>query len=106
MGDRLAGKTAVITGGASGIGEATVRRFVAEGAMVVVADIQLVAGRAVVESLGNAARFIACDVTVEDEVAAAVDLAVSTWGRLDVMFKTPASSAPSARSPTRPERRG
>ena len=86
MGDRLAGKTAVITGGASGIGEATVRRFVAEGAMVVVADIQVAAGRAVAASLGDAARFLACDVTVEDEVAAAVDLAVSTWGRLDVMF--------------------
>jgi NAD(P)-dependent dehydrogenase (short-subunit alcohol dehydrogenase family) len=86
MGDRLAGKTAVITGGASGIGEATARRFVAEGARVVVADIQVDAGRAVVGSLGDAARFHVCDVTDEDQVAAAVDLAVSTWGRLDVMF--------------------
>jgi NAD(P)-dependent dehydrogenase (short-subunit alcohol dehydrogenase family) len=86
MGDRLAGKTAVITGGASGIGEATARRFVAEGARVIVADIQVDAGQAVADSLGDAARFIACDVTDEDQVAAAVDLAVSTWGRLDVMF--------------------
>jgi NAD(P)-dependent dehydrogenase (short-subunit alcohol dehydrogenase family) len=86
MGDRLTGKTAVITGGASGIGEATARRFVAEGARVIVADIQTTAGQAVADSLGDAARFIQCDVTNENDVAAAVDLAVSTWGKLDVMF--------------------
>ncbi len=86
MGDRLAGKVAVITGGASGIGEATARRFVAEGARVIVADIQAVAGQAVADSLGDSARFISCDVTDESQVAAAVDLGVSTWGRLDVMF--------------------
>jgi NAD(P)-dependent dehydrogenase (short-subunit alcohol dehydrogenase family) len=86
MGDRLAGKVAVITGGASGIGEATAERFVAEGARVIVADIQAAAGQAVADSLGDSARFISCDVTDESQVAAAVDLAVSTWGRLDVMF--------------------
>jgi NAD(P)-dependent dehydrogenase (short-subunit alcohol dehydrogenase family) len=86
MSGRLETKVAVITGGASGIGEATARRFVEEGAKVVVADIQVDAGRAVAASLGDAAVFVACDVTVEDQVAAAVDLAVSTWGRLDVMF--------------------
>ena len=86
MGDRLAGKVAVITGGASGIGEATARRFVAEGARVIVADIQAAAGQAVADSLGDSARFISCDVTDESQVAAAVDLGVSTWGRLDVMF--------------------
>jgi NAD(P)-dependent dehydrogenase (short-subunit alcohol dehydrogenase family) len=86
MGDRLAGKVAVITGGASGIGEATARRFVAEGARVIVTDIQVAAGQAVADSLGESARFLSCDVTDESQVAAAVDLAVSTWGRLDVMF--------------------
>ncbi len=86
MGDRLAGKVAVITGGASGIGEATAKRFVAEGARVIVADIQAAAGQSVADSLGDSARFISCDVTDESQVAAAVDLAVSTWGRLDVMF--------------------
>jgi NAD(P)-dependent dehydrogenase (short-subunit alcohol dehydrogenase family) len=86
MGDRLAGKIAVITGGASGIGEATAARFVAEGARVVVADLQVERGLAVAAALGDAARFVACDVTREDQVAAAVDLAVSEWGRLDVMF--------------------
>ena len=86
MSDRLSGKVAVITGGASGIGEATARRFVEEGARVVVADLQVEAGRTVAEGLGEAGRFIACDVTVEDHVAAAVAMAVDTWGRLDVMF--------------------
>jgi NAD(P)-dependent dehydrogenase (short-subunit alcohol dehydrogenase family) len=90
MGDRLSGrlsgKVAVITGGASGIGEATAKRFVEEGAKVVVADIQVDAGRAVAAALGDAAVFVACDVTVEAQVADAVDLAVNTWGRLDVMF--------------------
>jgi NAD(P)-dependent dehydrogenase (short-subunit alcohol dehydrogenase family) len=86
MNGRLEGKVAVITGGASGIGEATARRFVAEGARVVVADVQAALGQSVVDSLGDSARFIACDVTVEDQVAAAVDLAVATWGQLDVMF--------------------
>lgn len=86
MGSRLEGKIAVITGAASGIGEATAIRFVEEGARVVVSDVQAEAGRAVAERLGDAARFILTDVTVEAEVAAAVDLAMSTWGRLDCMF--------------------
>ena len=86
MNGRLEGKVAVITGGASGIGEATARRFVAEGARVIIADLQAQLGQSVADALGDNARFIACDVTVEDRVAAAVDLAMSTWGRLDVMF--------------------
>jgi NAD(P)-dependent dehydrogenase (short-subunit alcohol dehydrogenase family) len=86
MGDRLIGKVAVITGAASGIGEASARRFVEEGAKVIVADVQVQLGEAVAAALGDSARFVACDVTSEDQVAAAVDLAVNTWGRLDVMF--------------------
>ncbi len=86
MGDRLAGKIAVITGSASGIGAAAARRFVEEGAKVVVADVQVELGRSAVAELGDAARFIECDVTDEDAVAAAIGLAVDTWGRLDVMF--------------------
>jgi NAD(P)-dependent dehydrogenase (short-subunit alcohol dehydrogenase family) len=83
---RLTGKVAVITGGASGIGAAAVNRFVAEGAMVVVADVQEGQGRAIVADLGESARFVTCDVTREGPIAAAVDLAVATWGRLDCMF--------------------
>ena len=86
MGSRLEGKIAVITGAASGIGEATAIRFVEEGACVVVSDIQVEAGQAVADRLGDAARFIATDVTDEAQVAAAVDLAIATWGRLDCMF--------------------
>jgi NAD(P)-dependent dehydrogenase (short-subunit alcohol dehydrogenase family) len=86
MTGRLSGKVAVVTGGASGIGEATVRRFAAEGASVVVADLQRDLGAAVAADVGAAARFIATDVTREADVAAAIDLAVSEFGTLDVMF--------------------
>lgn len=86
MGHRLEGRIAVVTGGASGIGEASVHRFVDEGARVVVADLQLERGQAVAESLGDAARFIRCDVTNEADIVAAIELATGTWGRLDVMF--------------------
>ena len=86
MGNRLDGRVAVITGAASGIGEATARCFVEEGARVVVADVQVERGLAVVESLGDVARFVRCDVTNEADVVAAIELATTTWGRLDVMF--------------------
>jgi NAD(P)-dependent dehydrogenase (short-subunit alcohol dehydrogenase family) len=83
---RLEGKVAVITGAASGIGAGTARMFVAEGAKVIVADLQVDAGELLVAELGDAARFALCDVTKEDQVAAAVDMAVSEFGHLDVMF--------------------
>lgn len=83
---RLQDKVAVVTGAASGIGEGTARRFVAEGAKVVVADFQADVGSALADELGDAAVFHETDVTIEDNVAAAVDLAVAKWGRLDVMF--------------------
>lgn len=89
MTGRLEGKVAVITGAASGIGAGTARMFADHGARVIVADMQHDAGRALVDELGrlgDVARFAPCNVTVEDEVAAAVDLAVSEFGRLDVMF--------------------
>ena len=82
----LDGKTAVITGGASGIGEATARLFVAEGARVVIADMQRERGEALAQELGEAASFAPCEVRSEAEVKAAVDLALDSWGRLDCMF--------------------
>lgn len=85
MSDELAGKVAVVTGGASGIGRATVERFVAEGARVVIADIDRDAGGALAESLGDAAAFRQTDVTDADQVQALVDAAVEHFGGLDVM---------------------
>ena len=86
MTGRLAGKVAAITGGSSGLGAAAAKLFVAEGAKVVLGDIQDERGAAQADSLGDAARFIHCDVTTEDDVAALVDKAVSDFGRLDVMY--------------------
>ena len=86
MGNRLDGLVAVVTGGASGIGEATVRRFAEEGGRIVVADLQVDRGQEVAASLGDVARFLRCDVTVEDDIVAAVQLAIDEWGQLDVMM--------------------
>ena len=86
MSGRYDGKVAVITGGASGLGEATARLLVAEGGRVVVADYSEDRGRSVAESLGDAGRFVRCDVTVEADVAAAIDAAVAEFGRLDGAF--------------------
>ncbi|MEE2056965.1 SDR family oxidoreductase [Rhodococcus artemisiae] len=83
--NRFEGRVAVVTGGASGIGEAVARALHAEGASVVIADVQE-AGRALADRLGERIRFLRTDVTVESDVAAAVDLAVASFGRLDVMF--------------------
>ena len=86
MTGRVQGKAAVITGGASGFGAATARLMAAEGASVVVADLQDGPGRQIAEEIGPAAVFVRTDVSVEDDVAAAVDTAVGRFGRLDVMF--------------------
>jgi NAD(P)-dependent dehydrogenase (short-subunit alcohol dehydrogenase family) len=83
---RLEEKTAVITGGASGIGEASARLFVREGARVIIADIQDDRGQSLATELGESAIYQRCDVSREDDVRAAVDAAVSRFGRLDVMF--------------------
>lgn len=83
---QLEGKVAVVTGGASGIGEATVRLFVDEGCRVVIADMQEARGTALAEELGSDAVFQKVEVRQEDQVKAAVDTAVSKWGRLDCIF--------------------
>ncbi len=86
MTGRLAGKVAAITGSASGFGEAAARLFVAEGARVALGDIQTTRGQEIAAELGDAARFVTCDVSRESHVAALVDLAVDGFGQLDVMF--------------------
>jgi len=86
MADRYVDRVALVTGAASGIGEATARLLAAEGGRVVIADYGEERGRAVADSLGDAAVFAHCDVTVESEVAAACDLAIREFGRLDGAF--------------------
>lgn len=85
MTGRLKDKIAVITGAASGIGAGAARKFVEEGASVVVADRDADRGAALAKELGDAVRFIRTDVTSEDDVAAAVACAISSFGRLDCM---------------------
>lgn len=86
MAGRLDGKVAVITGAASGIGRGTVDLFVKEGAKVVAADIQDDKGARLQEQHGKALRYVRCDVNREGDVKAAIDLAVSSFGRLDCLF--------------------
>ena len=86
MTGRVSGKVAVITGAASGLGEATARLMHAEGASVILTDIQDDRGRRVAAELGDRARYLHCDVTAEADVAGAVDTAVREFGRLDCMF--------------------
>uniref|UniRef100_A0A0E0EFP6 Uncharacterized protein n=1 Tax=Oryza meridionalis TaxID=40149 RepID=A0A0E0EFP6_9ORYZ len=83
---RLAGKVAVITGAASGIGKASAKEFIGNGAKVILADVQDDLGRAVAAELGPGATYTRCDVTDEAQVAAAVDLAVARHGALDVFY--------------------
>jgi NAD(P)-dependent dehydrogenase (short-subunit alcohol dehydrogenase family) len=83
---RLDGKVAIVTGGASGIGEGTARLFVAEGARVVIADVQDEPGQRLAAELGERAHFVHVDVREESHVAAAVGRAVERWGRLDCLF--------------------
>jgi len=82
---KLDERVAVITGGASGIGKATVELFVKEGARVVVADIQDEQGQEFTKSLGNSATFKHTDVSLEDDVKGMIDHALDSYGRLDII---------------------
>ncbi len=82
---RLDGKVAFVTGGASGIGEQIVRQFAAQGASVVIADMDEEAGHTVADSVGGAARYHAVDVTESANVQAALEWAVDQFGGLDVL---------------------
>lgn len=83
---RLEGCRAVITGAASGIGEATARLFAGEGASVIVADIDDDRGKRVADECGETARYVHTDVAREEDVEAAVAVAVETFGGLDCLF--------------------
>lgn len=86
MAAKLEGRVAVVTGGASGIGAAAVRRFVSEGARVVIADVQDEKGQALAAELPGVTRYQHVDVVSENDVRDVVASAVAHFGRLDVMF--------------------
>lgn len=83
---RLDGKVAIITGGASGIGKASVKMFIDEGACVIFGDVMDDRGKALAEELGQNAVFLHMDVTKEEDVEAVVALAVERFGKLDCIF--------------------
>ncbi len=94
---RLDGKVAVVTGGCSGIGLATVERFVEEGARVLLADIQDDQGAETEQRLAGKLRYLHCDVTREAEIAATMQAAAETFGGLDIVFNN--AGAGGAREP-------
>jgi 3-oxoacyl-[acyl-carrier protein] reductase len=82
---RLSGKTAIVTGGASGIGAGIVRRFVAEGARVAIADLNVAAATALAAELGAAALPLAVDVALAASVAALAAAATAALGPIDIL---------------------
>lgn len=86
MTQEFSDKVAIVTGGAGGIGRATVELLVKEGARVVIADVDMERGAQLADELGNAAVFKPTDVSQADSLEALVDFTVSAFGGLDIMF--------------------
>src|ERR1700730_9836943 len=93
MADRLPSKVAIITGAASGLGKAQAQLFAREGARVAIADINSDAGRDVAAALGEAAAFVALDVTIPDAWTAAAQSVESRWGRIDILVNNAGAAA-------------
>ncbi|CAN7502282.1 3-oxoacyl-ACP reductase [Knoellia sp. LjRoot47] len=92
MGTRLEGKVAVVTGGCSGIGLATVRRFAEEGATVVIGDLDDANGERIADEVGGA--YVHCDVTDKDQVDALFATAKERFGSVDIAFNNAGISPP------------
>jgi NAD(P)-dependent dehydrogenase (short-subunit alcohol dehydrogenase family) len=97
VGDELAGKVAIVTGGASGLGRGVVEGCAAEGAQVVVADVNAERGEALAAELGEHVAFCATDVSDADAMQRAVDFAVERFGGLHVMVNNAGISSASRR---------
>ncbi len=89
---RMDGRAAVVTGGAGGIGWATTKRYVEEGAKVIAVDRDTERGEALVDDIGPGVTFLECDVSQPEQVRAAVDRCVADHGRIDVLFNNAATS--------------
>jgi 3alpha(or 20beta)-hydroxysteroid dehydrogenase len=91
---RLDGKVALISGGAEGLGAATARLFAAEGARIVVGDVQFEKARALAAELGEAVAAVPLDVTVRESWQGAIDTTLSTFGRLNILVNNAGISQP------------
>ncbi|KAH6820944.1 Rossmann-fold superfamily protein [Perilla frutescens var. hirtella] len=93
---RLLGQVALVTGGASGIGESIVQLFLRHGAKVCIADLEDEQGQRLCETLGGSSdiAFCHCDVTIEDDVKHAVDFTVEKFGTLDIMVNNAGIGGP------------
>ncbi|XP_042509704.1 short-chain dehydrogenase reductase 2a-like [Macadamia integrifolia] len=83
---KLEGKIAIITGGAGGIGEATVRLFARQGAKVIIADVEDSLGTVLANSLSPSVTFVHCDVSNEEDIENLISSTISRFGRIDIFF--------------------
>ena len=95
---RLAGKIALITGAARGIGLAFAKAYVAEGARVVIGDIDIARAQVAAEEIGTSARAVYMDVTNQSSIDAALDATIEAFGQVDILINNAAifSAAPIA----------